>query len=61
MVLESTYMDDKMDSANDDKTGIKLYCELPNFGNQLEYMQRSGCLTQQKPLRTYQKLIMQRI
>ena len=30
----------------DDKTGIKLYHELSNFGNQLECMRGSSCVIQ---------------
>ena len=45
-VLESTYMDDTMDSVIDDKTGIKFIMNCQNFDNQLECMQGSGCLTQ---------------
>ena len=35
-----------MDSVTDDKTGIKLYHELSNFGNQLECMRGSSCVIQ---------------
>ena len=45
-VLQSTYMDDSLDSFEEDKKGIELYHQLTHCGRRQECMLGNGCRIQ---------------